>query len=45
MKTDIELIRLMIENNQKSNLSPGTLSFLVKYLLDRIEKDESETND
>jgi hypothetical protein len=32
----------MIENTQKSNLSPGTLTFLIKYLLDHIEKNEDD---
>jgi hypothetical protein len=28
----------MIENNQKAQLSPGTMKFLINYLIEYIEK-------
>ena len=38
IEKDIEFIKYMIDNNQKAQLSPGTMKFLIKYLIEYIEK-------
>ena len=35
---DIEFIKYMIDNNQKAQLSPGTMKFLVNYLIEYIKE-------
>ena len=41
---DIEFIKYMIDNNQKAQLSPGTMKFLVNYLIEYIEKNIKRQN-
>ena len=34
---DIEFIKYMIDNNQKAQLSPGTMKFFITFRIDYIE--------
>ena len=41
---DIKLIKFMVNNQQKSQLSPGTMKFLLNYLIECVENDWKDKN-
>lgn len=42
---DIKLIKFMVNNQQKSQLSPGTMKFLLNYLIECVENDWEDKNE